>query len=111
MEKYREVKKHRKRVKRALDELGDDPASVLRELKITGTVGEAGLCPVANYVSERVDRRVWITQSYAFASRNDYIRDRRGIGVPEPVQNFICRFDTGRYPELFDEYSKTLFKV
>lgn len=89
----------------ALHELGgdsDEVAESLRKQGIKGLRGEHCHCPVANYLKSRgFGGEVW---GYPGPSVFRYVStDVAVVGTPEPVFNFIRRFDDEEFPDLVAE--------
>jgi hypothetical protein len=89
----------------ALAELGDTPDAVadrLRALEIKGWRGSESMCPVAVYLArvdyswvvEVLDIEVWF--------HIERLDDAFEMPLPEPVSEFVQRFDKGVYLDLAD---------
>ncbi len=90
---------------RLLEALGDDPNTIAETLHAAGIRGEdcnEGACPVATYLM-RSDLGL-----HSVEVLGNIIALRFGDGglctcyvdVPDPMEEFIERFDKGAYPEL-----------
>lgn len=96
------------RVTAALAELGDTPDAVadrLRALDCKGSRGSESMCPVALYLA-RIDGRwvaeittsAWVQYDDAAGELTQYV----DVALPDPVERFVYRFDTGVYLDLCD---------
>jgi hypothetical protein len=94
-----------------LDELGrlgdaDAVAYHLLGQGVSGTRREAYVCPVAAYVSRRLNvPDVWAyPDTIALCDGDDY---EDTTAVPDVIKVFMRRFDEGAYPFLDDELAAT----
>lgn len=88
-------------VEAALTELGDTPDEVARTLRgagIRGHKSECGLCPVALWLARKVPELRGPGGMFRWDVNAVGIADARGdwvVWMPEPVCQFISRFDYG----------------
>lgn len=87
-----------KTIKQKLAELPNTPdeiAKFLMTLGIRGRIGSCYRCPTANYLGGGVVVKL---DKIIFDIDTDQY-----LAVPEPVSEFIGKFDQGDYPELVEE--------
>lgn len=81
-----------------LNSLGsaDAIADFLAKHDAKGYIGEAGSCPVANYLEDKLDKGVIVTDQNITISNGETLV----LGTPVFVADFINEFDNGSYPNL-----------
>jgi hypothetical protein len=87
----------------ALGDHEDQVAASLKARGITGERGHCGTCPIAVYLlrSDLGCYAVDVDGSiYLWFVGPDDIQHVEKISMPDPVNEFVCAFDTGRYDEL-----------
>jgi hypothetical protein len=94
------------RVTAALAELGDTCDAVadrLRALEIKGWRGSESMCPIAVYLA-RIDK-TWVAgviEHEVYITTGDETTEPDEVPLPEPVSEFVQRFDKGVYLDLAD---------
>lgn len=103
----------RDKVEQALKDLGNTSDEVAAKLLSARCLGERNRiykCPVAKYVAaltkEDGARSVaasgfgCLIVQYPSAPKDGYLLKEERIDLPQPVREFVRRFDSGAYPEL-----------
>lgn len=97
------MKIEEKQVGSLLNVLGntaDEVADSLRLRGIKGYKGDACQCPVANYLIAELGTYPGDLVTYDIVSYSTPDDSGFSFRTPEPVFQFILRFDTGVYPDL-----------
>lgn len=79
---------------KALPDTPDEIAEFLTARGFSGRRGSCYRCPIANYLGSHL--AVKIDKIILNIDTDQHLE------VPEAVSEFICRFDSGRYPKLIE---------
>lgn len=86
----------RTRVANTLAALPDDPDGIAGVLEAAGITGDStgNSCPMYHYLHGQFPEVEWVS-----GSRGDIVA-RRAVALPFDVEQFVARFDAGKYPDL-----------
>lgn len=83
-----------------LSALGATPTDIAGTLAILGITGERRVahdCPIANYLASKGHYEPVTGMLMIYAGKGE---NRVRIMPPEPIGQFLTKFDNGKYPEL-----------
>ena len=91
----------------ALGESADDVAASLQTLGIRGEHRNPRACPIAAYLNSygvghlvAFERSTYVYATMAYAHANDIANSYwYDIKLLQAVREFLCRFDSGQYPQ------------
>jgi hypothetical protein len=90
-------------LKHLLDGMGNTPDEIAAFLEGQGCVGDRGhtyRCPVATYVRRVTGRLAVIHTAVVRVGDSETGRTVEWTKTPNPVRDFVARFDGGQYPNL-----------
>jgi hypothetical protein len=98
------VQEQMERALAVLGPTGNDVAKALKRQYVKGYLYNSWECPVARYLTKRLNTQVSVGPYKAYLLKDVTIE----VNVPSGVSTFIKEFDNMKYPEMVDHHTVPL---
>lgn len=93
-----------------LERLGSTPDEIAQSLRVSGVKGmrrQGNSCPITHWLEKQMGGRAFTSQQSVSWIEGPDLREidptaMVWVAVPEPVVDFVTRFDDGVYPDLVE---------